>query len=128
VSIIAWSDEATFKLNGTVNRVVVCWVPENPHIHVDKAVSFPVLILWCGLSYRGSIGQFLEERVTGLCTSTCFGHPFYLSFISCMGMSHFTCSKWRTTTLPPRRQEPPTYWVSGYEEEVVSSSPDARLT
>jgi hypothetical protein len=52
-----WSDEATFKLNGTVNRHnCVYWAPENPYIHVDKAASIPGLTVWCGLSYRAVLG------------------------------------------------------------------------
>jgi len=42
VTKIVWSDEAQFKLNGTVNRHhCVYWAPENLHVHVDKAVSLP---------------------------------------------------------------------------------------
>jgi len=37
---IVWSDEAQFKLNGTVNRHnCVYWAPENLHVHVGKAVN-----------------------------------------------------------------------------------------
>jgi len=42
VTKIVWSDEAQFKLNGTVNRHnCVYWAPENLHVHVDKAVNLP---------------------------------------------------------------------------------------
>ena len=35
-----WSDEAQFKLNGTVIRHnCVYWAPENLHVHVDTAVN-----------------------------------------------------------------------------------------
>lgn len=62
-----WSDEAQFKLNGTVNRHnCVYWAPDNPHVHVDKAVNLPGLTVWCGLSSRGLIGPFFfEGTVTG---------------------------------------------------------------
>jgi hypothetical protein len=50
VNKIVWSDEATFKLNGTVNcHNYVYWAAENLHIHMDKAVSLPGLTVWCGL-------------------------------------------------------------------------------
>jgi hypothetical protein len=43
----------------------VYWAPENPHIHVDRAVNLPGLTVWCGLSYRGLTGPlFFEGTVT----------------------------------------------------------------
>jgi hypothetical protein len=74
VNKIVWSDEATIMMNGTVNRrSCVYWVPETPHIHVDKAVSLPGLTVWRGLSYRGLIGLFFfEGTVTG---------PMYLNIL-----------------------------------------------
>jgi len=64
---MVWSDEAQFKLNGTVNRHnYVYWAPENPHVHVEKEVNLPGLNIWCGLSVRGLIGPFFfEGNVTG---------------------------------------------------------------
>ena len=42
-----WSDEAQFKLNGTVNRHnCVYWSSENPHIHLGKHVNLPGLTVW----------------------------------------------------------------------------------
>ncbi|KAJ4426480.1 hypothetical protein ANN_27294 [Periplaneta americana] len=47
------SDEAQFKLNGTVNRYNCVSCPsENPHIHQDKAVNLPGLNVWYDLSFR----------------------------------------------------------------------------
>jgi hypothetical protein len=67
VSKTVWSDEATYKLNGTVNHNnFVYLAPENPIIHMDKAVNLPGPTVWCGLSYRGLTGLFLYEKtVTG---------------------------------------------------------------
>jgi len=67
VTKIVWSDEAQFKLNGTVNHHnCVYWAPENLHVHVDKAVNLPGVNVWCGLSARGLIGPFFfEGTVTG---------------------------------------------------------------
>ncbi|GFS52141.1 DUF4817 domain-containing protein [Nephila pilipes] len=65
---IIWSDEAQFKLNGTVNRHnCVYWCEENPHITIEKAVNLPGVNVWCGLSSRGLIGPFrFEGTVTGI--------------------------------------------------------------
>ncbi|CAK1592284.1 unnamed protein product [Parnassius mnemosyne] len=65
---IIWSDEAQFKLNGTVNRHnCVYWGEENPHITIEKAVNLPGINVWCGLSSRGLIGPFrFEGTVTGI--------------------------------------------------------------
>jgi hypothetical protein len=50
---IVWFDEAAFKLIGTVNHHnCVYWAPENPHIHADKAISLPGLIVWRLLLHR----------------------------------------------------------------------------
>ena len=62
-----WSDEAQFKLKGTVNpHNCVYWSSENPHIHLEKDVNLPGLTVWCGLSSRDLSGPFLfEGTVTG---------------------------------------------------------------
>ena len=67
VTKIVWSDEAQFKLNGTVNRHnCVYWAPGNLHVHVDKAVNLLGVNVWCELSARGLIGPFFfEGTVTG---------------------------------------------------------------
>jgi len=67
VTKIVWSDEAQFKLNGTVNRHnCVYWAPGNLHVHVDKAVNLLGVNVWCELSARGLIGPFFfEGAVTG---------------------------------------------------------------
>jgi len=57
-----WSDEAQFKLNGTVNsHNCVYWAPENLHVHVGKTVSLPGVNVWCGLSATGLIWPFFFE-------------------------------------------------------------------
>ncbi|GFT33091.1 uncharacterized protein NPIL_427661 [Nephila pilipes] len=39
---IVWSDEATLKLNGSINRHnCTYWGPENPHVMVDPHVNLP---------------------------------------------------------------------------------------
>ena len=38
---VVWSDEAQFRLNGTVNRHnCVYWSSENPHIYLEKTRKF----------------------------------------------------------------------------------------
>jgi len=62
VTKIVWSDEAQFKLNGTMNcHKCVHWAPENLHVHVGKAVNLPGVNIWCGRSARGLIGPFFFE-------------------------------------------------------------------
>ncbi|PSN42922.1 hypothetical protein C0J52_12023 [Blattella germanica] len=52
----------TFKLNGTVNRHnLVFWAPENPHVHVNKAVNVLGVYVWCGLSTSGLVRTFFFD-------------------------------------------------------------------
>ena len=71
---IVWSDEATFKLNGSINRHnCTYWGPENPHVMVDHHVNLPGITVWCGLSSRGLIGPFFfDATMTG---------PVYLNLL-----------------------------------------------
>ena len=47
---LVWSDEASFKLNGIVNRHnCVYWSTDNPHITMEQAVNLPsVMVVICG--------------------------------------------------------------------------------
>jgi hypothetical protein len=67
--------------------MTVYWSPENSYIHVDKVVS--LLTVWYGLPCRSLNGPFFffKEQLLNLCTSTYFGHLFYLPLISSMGIS-----------------------------------------
>jgi hypothetical protein len=77
MSKIVWSDEATFKLNGTVNQHnYVYYAAENPYIHVDKEVSLPGLIM-SGVDWH--MGVSLNLSITG---------PIYLNML---WTSIFTC-------------------------------------
>jgi hypothetical protein len=63
---IVWSDEATFKLNGTVNsHNFVYWATENPCVPEEQAVNLLGVSVWCGLSYGGLIGPFFKVTVMG---------------------------------------------------------------
>jgi hypothetical protein len=98
--LIVCSTEETFKVYGTVEDInCVYGPPENPHIHVDKAINSPGLAVRCGLSCRGLILPFFKKEF-----SMCFGPPFYLPLISSVGMSHFALN---TTTLLRKRLKLP---------------------
>ena len=64
---IIWSDEATFKVNGHVNRHnSVYWCETNPREILEKEVNVPGITVWGGISSSGMIGPFFfEGTVTG---------------------------------------------------------------
>lgn len=64
---ILWSDEATFKLNGTVNRHnCVYWNDQNPHVFMEKELNLPGVCVWAGIHAGGLVGPyFFEGHVTG---------------------------------------------------------------
>lgn len=61
-----WSDEASFKLNGCINRHnCIYWSAENPGKIIDKEVNLPGITVWCGMSSEGIIGPyFFDGTVT----------------------------------------------------------------
>ncbi|KAJ4437975.1 hypothetical protein ANN_13914 [Periplaneta americana] len=63
---IVWSDEATFKLNGSINRHnCTYWASNNPLVTVEHHVNLPGVTVWCGLSALGLIGPFFfDDTVT----------------------------------------------------------------
>ena len=63
---IIWTDEATFKLNGHVNRHnCVYYAVENPHIVVTQEMHAPGVTVWTGIWSGGIIGPFFfPETVT----------------------------------------------------------------
>ncbi|XP_076316060.1 uncharacterized protein LOC143228684 isoform X1 [Tachypleus tridentatus] len=65
---IVWSDEATFKLNGSINRHnCTYWATENPHVTEEHHLNLSGVTVWCGLSARGLIGPFFfQDTITGL--------------------------------------------------------------
>jgi len=59
---IVWSDEATFKLNGRLNRHnSIYWSEENPHQILQKDVNLPGVTAWAAISSRGLIGPFFFD-------------------------------------------------------------------
>ena len=64
-----WSDEAMFKLNGTINRHnCVYWASENPHASVEKEVNLPGVTCWAAISSSGIIGPYFFETTVNSCT------------------------------------------------------------
>ncbi|CAF0945368.1 unnamed protein product [Rotaria sordida] len=64
---IVWTDEATFKLNGYVNRHnCVYYATENPHIIITQEINAPGIIVWARIWSGGLIGPFFfRDTVTG---------------------------------------------------------------
>ena len=64
---IWWSDEATFKLNGNINRHnCVYWADSNPRVILERDVNLPGVTVWCAIASEGIIGPyFFQNTVTG---------------------------------------------------------------
>jgi len=64
---ILWTDEATFKLNGTINRHnCVYWSTDNPNICIEKQLNLPDVCVWAGIHTTGLVGPyFFDKTVTG---------------------------------------------------------------
>ena len=67
INKIVWTDEASFKLNGHVNRHnCVYWADENPHKVIEKQNKIPGVTVWGGISSDGIIGPiFFDGTVNG---------------------------------------------------------------
>ncbi|MCP4489021.1 MAG: transposase, partial [Gammaproteobacteria bacterium] len=62
VDRVIWTDEATFKLNGHINRHnCVYWSDENPHEVLEKDLNSPGVMVWAGTSSSGIIGPFFFQ-------------------------------------------------------------------
>jgi len=60
---IIWSDEASFKLSGHVNRHnCVYWYDENPHLTMTTELNQPGVTVWASLCSGGVIGPVFFER------------------------------------------------------------------
>ena len=64
---IIWSDEASFKLNGHVNRHnCIFWSADNPHLIMEEEVNATGVTVWAGVWSQGLIGPFFfTESVNG---------------------------------------------------------------
>jgi hypothetical protein len=54
---ILWTNEASFKLNGQINRHnSVCRSDSNPHEVIQKQLNVPALTVWAGIWNGGIVG------------------------------------------------------------------------
>ena len=62
---ILWTDEAEFKLNGTINRHnSVVWSTTNPHYQLQVRNSHQGVMVWCGVNSVGLVGpHFFDGNV-----------------------------------------------------------------
>ncbi len=60
-----FSDEATFYLNGLVNKHNIrYWSETNPHFTIETVMKSPKLNVWCAMSKNRLIGPFFFEDDT----------------------------------------------------------------
>ncbi|XP_076322842.1 uncharacterized protein LOC143231904 isoform X2 [Tachypleus tridentatus] len=97
---IVWSDESTFKLNGSINRHnCTYWATENPHVTEEHHLNLSGVTVWCGLSARGLIGPFFfQDTVTGL---------NYLNMLQEFAMPRIQKTIWRRRVFLPEDGAPP---------------------
>jgi hypothetical protein len=102
LGMIVSTDEATFKLNGTVNRHnYVHWFSENPNVHVDKAVHLPGLSVRCSVSSRGAVRpSFFEGTVTGAAYLNMLQEPIFPAVCQLYGDEDVVSTRRGTPTLP----------------------------
>ena len=64
---LVFSDQATFRTNGKVNKHNVrIWGEENPHATIDRERDSPKVNMFCAISKNHVHGPFFfEENVTG---------------------------------------------------------------
>jgi hypothetical protein len=64
---ILWTDEASFKLNGRINRHnSVYWIDSNPHEVIQEELNVPSLTVWAGIWSGGIVGPyFFDGTVAG---------------------------------------------------------------
>ena len=86
IAKVIWSDEAVFKLNGTINRHnCIFYDASNPHVVYERAVNLPGVCVWAGVWSGGIIGPyFFPGTVTG---------ESYLAMLSIF--YGLLCSTWR---------------------------------
>ena len=59
------SDEATFYLNGLVNKHnVIYWSDTNPHVTIETVMKSPKLNVWCAMSKNQLVGAYFFEDDT----------------------------------------------------------------
>ena len=71
---LIFSDEATFRLSGMVNRHNVrIWGTENPRVVIEDVRDSPKVNVFCAISSEKVYGPFLFEQptVNGMIYCTC---------------------------------------------------------
>ena len=59
---IMWSDEASFKISGMINRHnCVIYATENPHLTFEKQLNQPGITVWGALSADGLMGPYFFQ-------------------------------------------------------------------
>ena len=88
---IIWTDEAQFKLNGSVNHHnTVYYASENPHVMVEKHVNSPGVIVCAEMSCKGFVGPFFfPSTVTGESYTTLLETAFYPSVANWPDLNEF---------------------------------------
>lgn len=62
---VFFSDEATFHLNGLVNKHNIrYWCEHNPHATIETVMNSPKVNVWCAMSKNRLIGPFFFEGDT----------------------------------------------------------------
>ena len=62
---VCFSDEATFRTSGVVNRHNVCiWGSENLHVAFQNEQGSPKVNVWCGLMHNKVTGPFFFNEPT----------------------------------------------------------------
>ena len=60
---IVWSNEASFKLSGHINRHnYVYWYSENMHLTLEQQLNQPGVNVWGGISSSGVYGPFFGRN------------------------------------------------------------------
>ena len=60
-----FSDEATFYLNGLVNKHNVrYWSETNPHVAIETVMNCPKINVWCAMSKNVIIGPYFFDDAT----------------------------------------------------------------
>ncbi|CAI6363867.1 unnamed protein product [Macrosiphum euphorbiae] len=62
---VLWSDEAIFKLNGSINRHnCVYWAFENPNLVLQQELNVPGIMVWAGICAHTIVGPYLKVNGT----------------------------------------------------------------
>jgi hypothetical protein len=95
---VQFSDEATFRVSGAVNRRIVrIWGSENPHAYVEHQRDSPEVNVFCAFSSQKVYGPFFvaEKIVTGM------------TYLDMLRLWLVTVAKHADVHIPGRRKSRP---------------------